>query len=94
MSVNINFRPSSNDSKWDAVKNGDFAVLEGNPENPIPQGLYRIFIVSTDGGQIRVWVILPLFDGPFSEGMFPYMVNIPPPKLVQTFNKLHIEVEQ
>jgi hypothetical protein len=93
MSVKINFKPSSNEAKWNLIKSGDFAVLEGTQENPIPQGLYRIF-VAVDEKQQKTYLLTPLFDGPFEDGMFPYMVTNMLPKLIQPVSKLHIEAEQ
>ena len=104
MSVNINFRPPTNNSKWESVKSGDFVVLEGTPEHPIPQGLYRIFIITdipTEAIPIlphKNIFIIPMFDGPFDENMFPYMFpymlsNSLLPTLIQKINRINIEVE-
>lgn len=99
MSVNINFRPTSNETKWKSVKNGDFAVIEGTQDHPIPSGLYRIFVVQqemdppAEGFAIN-YLLVPMFDGPFSQGMFPYMLTESPfPSIKQVVNKVHIEVE-
>jgi hypothetical protein len=82
--------------------NGDFVVIEGSPEHPIPSGVYRVFTIPVSGEQIimageqrveKQFIIVPLFDGPFEIGMFPYMVNQPYPIIKQLINKIHIEAE-
>jgi hypothetical protein len=95
MSVNINFKPSSNESKWEYVKSGDFVILEGTPEHPIPNDLYRVFIISEDGPPaIRNVFIIPMSSGPFTENMFPYMLSaFPYPTIIQKVNAINIEVE-
>lgn len=100
MSVNINFKPSTNNSKWETVKSGDFVVLEGTPEHPIPQGLYRVFIITEIPTEPiptlhhKNIFVIPMFDGPFNENMFPYMLsNFPLPTLIQKINRINIEVE-
>jgi hypothetical protein len=100
MSVNINFKPSTNNSKWETVKSGDFVVLEGTPEHPIPQGLYRVFIITEIPTEAiptpphKNIFVIPMFDGPFDENMFPYMLsNFPLPTLIQKINRINIEVE-
>lgn len=95
MSVNVNFKPSTNISKWESIKSGDFAVLEGTPEHPIPAGLYRAFIITeSEPPNLRNIFIVPMFDGPFEESMFPYMLNnFPLPTLVQKANRVSIDAE-
>jgi hypothetical protein len=94
MSVNVNLKPSTNVSKWESVKSGDFAMLEGTPEHPIPAGLYRIFIITDAETTQRNIFVVPLFDGPFDETMFPYMLNnFPLPTMTQKVGKVNIEVE-
>lgn len=95
MSVSVNFKPSTNESKWTALKSGDFVVLEGTQEHPIPNGLYRVFIVvEPEPPHHRTLFIVPLFDGPFQENMFPYILNnFPLPTLVQRVSKINIEAE-
>jgi hypothetical protein len=95
MSVNVNFKPSTNVSKWEAIKSGDFAVLEGTPEHPIPAGLYRVFIITEpEPPNHRNIFIVPLFEGPFEESMFPYMLNnFPLPTLVQKASRVSIDAE-
>lgn len=95
MSVNVNFKPSTNESKWASLKSGDFAVLEGTPEHPIPQGLYRVFIITeNEPPHHRNIFVVPLFDGPFAENMFPYMLNnFPLPTLIQQVIKITMEAE-
>jgi hypothetical protein len=40
------------------------------------------------------YVLLPMFEGPFPEGMFPYMLTEGPfPTIKQIVTKVHIEVE-
>lgn len=99
MSVNINFRPTSNETRWNSIKNGDFAVVEGNNQHPIPMGLYRIFTIPAES-QINPevkqqnFLAIPMFDGPFQDGMFPYMISENPfPLIKQIVNKVHIDVE-
>jgi len=93
--VNINFKQSTNVTKWEAVKTGDYVVLEGTPEHPIPQGLYRIFIITEpQPPNPRNIFIVPIFEGPFENNMFPYMLNnFPLPTLVHKVNKVLIEAE-
>ena len=95
MSVNISFKPSTNESKWASLKSGDFVVLDGIPEHPIPNGLYRVFIITdAEPPHHRTFVILPVFDGPFSENMFPYMLNnFPLPTIVHKVSKVSVDVE-
>ena len=95
MSVNINFKPSTNISKWESIQSGDFVVLEGVSEHPIPNGLYRIFVFTEpEPSNHRNFFIIPMFDGPFEENMFPYMMsNFPLPTLIQKINKVSIDVE-
>jgi hypothetical protein len=92
--VNINFKQSTNVTKWESVKTGDYVVLEGTPEHPIPQGLYRIFIITELETNKKSIFIVPLFEGPFENNMFPYLLdNFPLPTLVQKVNKVMIEAE-
>lgn len=98
MSVNINFRPTSNATRWASIKDGDFAILEGNTEHPIPAGLYRIFVMFDDPGNEVAkqpqFILLPIFDGPFNPGMFPYIIAEGPlPEIKHLIHKVHIEVE-
>ena len=96
MSVNVNFKPSSNERKWESLKSGDFAVLEGTPEHPIPNGLYRVFtITDPEPPQPRNIFVVPMFEGPFNENMFPYMLNnLPLPILTQKINRVSIDAEE
>lgn len=93
MSVNISFKQSSNQSKWDSIKNGDFIFLDTSEHHPIDAGLYRVF--EFPGQEQKTYAIIPLFEGVFTEGMFPYMIDgtIPPPPIAHKVNKLHIDVE-
>jgi hypothetical protein len=93
--VNINYKQSTNVTKWESVKTGDFVMLEGTPEHPIPQGLYRIFIITEpEPPNPKSIFIVPLFDGPFENNMFPYLLNnFPLPTMVQKVNKVMIEAE-
>lgn len=99
MSVNINFKPISNESKWKSIVNGDFVVIENSPNHPIPSGVYRVFIIPIDiTAKVDIpfnqqFIIIPMFDGPFEIGMFPYMANQPYPLIKQLINKINIEAE-
>jgi hypothetical protein len=100
MSVNINFRQTTNETKWNGLKNGDFAVVEGNQQHPLPPGLYRVFKMDQEvplidpNAKQYTYVLLPMFEGPFPEGMFPYMLTEGPfPTIKQIVTKVHIEVE-
>ena len=78
MSVNINYKTLTNEQKWATLKNGDFIIAEGTPSHPIPKGLYRIFTITPDDEAFKFDVtitLLPLFDGPFPNNMFPYMIT-------------------
>lgn len=91
MSVNINLKQTSNEDRWLSIKSGDFAIIAGTNEHPIPEGLYRVFSVPTDDHS--QWFITPMFGESFEDGMFPYMVCNPPPLIKQTVHRVHIEVE-
>ena len=99
MSVNINFKQPTNDSKWESVETGDYLLLEGTPNHPIPKGLYRIFIYisdvdPTDNSNNKTVCLVPLFDGPFEPNMFPYMCpDINYPTIIQKINKVNIDAE-
>jgi hypothetical protein len=95
MSIQINLHPSTNASKWESVKSGDFLVLDPVPEHPIPHGLYRIFIIGNeDESQGKTLFIIPMFDGPFEDNMFPYMIaNPPPPTIVHKITKIKVDAE-
>lgn len=106
MSVNITYFETSNETKWKSIiKNGDFAVIEGTPEHPIPEGLYRVFLLPREQDLDLVpnvpnvqqynYLLLPMFDGPFLDNMFPYMIDaegvLPPIKQIVT--KILIEAQ-
>lgn len=99
MSVNINFRPTSNATRWSSIKDGDFAILDGNQEHPIPSGLYRVFVMPADpqaevAQPMPQFVLLPIFDGPFNPGTFPYIVSSAPlPEIKHLIHKVHVDVE-
>lgn len=98
MSVNINFRPTSNATRWASIKDGDFVILEGNQEHPVPAGLYRIFVMPPDPTSETAsrpqYVLLPMFDGPFNPGLFPYVLSEGTlPEIKHLIHKVHIEVE-
>jgi hypothetical protein len=104
MSVNVTIKPTSNISKWESLQSGDFAMLEGIPEHPIPNGLYRVFIVTETYPAIegkRNIFLIPMFDGPFEENAFPYILNafpyilnnFPLPIITQKVNGVTIDVE-
>jgi hypothetical protein len=90
MSVNINIKPTSNDDKWAAMENGDFAILSGNKENPIPEGLYRVFMANAEKME---YFAIPMFEGPFEIGMYPYMISLPRPPLKCIINTVHIDIQ-
>ena len=102
MNVNIKFLPVPNETKWIPIKNGDFAILGTNADNPIPEGLYRIFIVPKENEEIvdiiypesrDKYILIPMFDGPFPEGMFPYLLNKKTfPPIVNIANQINIEI--
>lgn len=93
MSVNINIRQTSNETKWASIQNGDFAIIEGIPEHPLPNGLYRIFHTPKEEA-VNGYLLIPMFDGPFAENMFPYWLSEGPlPPIQQLVNKVHIEIE-
>lgn len=96
MSVNIKFKQVSNDTKWTTIQNGDFAIIEGDEKITIPNGLYRIFIVpSQTNNEPRIICLIPIFEGPFAEGLFPFFLPFqsPLPRLVQQVNKINIDAE-
>ena len=96
MSVNINFNETSNETKWNSIKNGDFAVIQGNTSHPIPSNLYRIFTVLDDETDQKVsFILLPMFDGPFQQNMFPYLIptSAAPPIISKMIHKISINAE-
>lgn len=95
MSVNINIKQITDNSKWETVNSGDFVILEGTPEHPIPHGLYRVFIISDSDSPLNKNIfIVPMFDGPFEGKMFPYVIsNVPFPKIIHIVNHVNIEVK-
>jgi hypothetical protein len=103
MSVNITYKPLTNEQKWNSLQNGSFAIVEGNQEHPIPNGLYRIFImrdeevVPTEPGESPIvsYILVPMFDGPFVDGMYPYMLPISNtmPPLLHKINQILIDVD-
>lgn len=97
MSVNINYTETTNLQKWQTLNNGEFAILEGNSQHPIPKGLYRIFVVTPDEKAFDSdisYALLPLFDAAFPANMFPYMMpndeNLPP--VINKVSQVHIDV--
>ena len=94
MSVQINFKAAPAASQWSSVKTGDFIIAEGTPEFPLQNGLYRVFLVPQEGDEI-VYCLLPLFNGPFTEGMYPVFINASQgfPKLKHRVSKINVEVE-
>lgn len=95
MSVNINFRAAPESNKWDAIKNGDYAIIEGNDQTHIPNGLYRVFLIPQQETGTRVVCLFPLFEGPFADGLFPFFIDpaIGYPKLKHRISKVNIDVE-
>jgi hypothetical protein len=95
MNVNINLKSPSNDSKWNSLQTGDFIIAEGTSEHPIPNGLYQVFIITDTNPNVpKTIIIVPIFDGPFNENMFPYMLPRSPfPILSQKVNNINIIAE-
>jgi hypothetical protein len=95
MSVNINYKPPTNIQKWKTLQNGAFAIIEGNEPHPVPKGLYRIFLTNNEEMTGLIFILLPLFDGPFPDNMFPYMMpdgdNLP--TIINNVSQIHIDVE-
>lgn len=95
MSVNINYKPPTNVHKWQTLQNGAFVIIEGNESHPVPKGLYRIFLTNNEDNTGIVFILLPLFDGPFPNNMFPYMLpyddNLP--TIVNNVSQIHIDAE-
>lgn len=95
MSVNVKFKQVSNDTKWSSIQNGDFAVLEQG-ESGFPSGLYRLFLVPSQvETEPKTLCLIPMFDGPFAEGLFPFFIPFTPPfpRLVQKVNRINIDAE-
>jgi hypothetical protein len=97
MSVNIIYKEPTNLLKWKALQNGDFVIIEGNSFHPVPKGLYRIFILNPPEESFDSnisFALLPLFDGPFSENLYPYMItdeeNLP--TIINKVSQIHIDV--
>ena len=86
MSVNINIKPPTNESRWLSVASGDFLLIKGTSEHPIPDGLYRVFIVKAESQSI---FLTPLFDGDFPDNMFPYIFEQGIPDLPVITEKIH-----
>lgn len=95
MSVNINYKPPTNNQKWISLQNGAFAVVEGNAAHPVPKGLYRIFLTNNEEMTGIIFILLPLFDGPFSNNMFPYMMPYDDslPTIINKVSQIHIDAE-
>lgn len=81
MSVQISYKKPEIPEQWLALKNGAFAILQGNQFHPVPEGLYRIFVIIQEESQERTWMLLPMFEGEFELGMFPYMIPNQPAEL-------------
>jgi hypothetical protein len=93
MSVSLNIRHISNEDRWNALENGAFILLEGSSVHPIPSGLYRVFIMPSDHpGISKTWFLVPMGDGPFEVGFYPYGVESQPPPLKQVISHVNIEV--
>lgn len=98
MSVNINYKEPTNLLKWKTLQNGSFVIVEGNSSHPIPKGLYRVFILNPPEESFdsnKSFALLPLFDGPFTENLYPYMItdeeNLP--TIVNKVSQIHIDVD-
>ena len=90
MSININYKPKSNESLWETLKNGSFALIQGDTNHPIQEGLYRVFIIDNPE---RTWILIPMYDGDFDMGIFPYMINKDFPPIKHLISKINIEAE-
>lgn len=103
MSININYKSPTNLQKWNTLQNGTFAIIEGTQEHPFPKGLYRVFIMrNIDEPPIEPvepdvvsYILIPMFDGPFEDGMFPYMLPVSNkmPEIINKISQVHIDVE-
>lgn len=96
MSVSLKISTISNEERWSAIRSGDFVLLDKRNEHPIPAGLYRVFKlpgqVTTEMGTPAEIFVVPMFDGPFEDGLFPYNVSAPYPKIAQVIADVKIEV--
>lgn len=91
MSVNITYKSING---WDSVINGDFLILEGTTDHPIPKGLYRAFIITNESDDPpQTFCLIPMFDGPFEKNMFPYMLGDSFPKLISKVKSVNINAE-
>ena len=93
--ININYKPPTNTQRWKTLQNGSFAIIEGNATHPIPKGLYRIFLTNNEDNTNLVFILLPLFDGPFPQNLFPFMLQDDSdlPTIVNTVAQVHLDVE-
>lgn len=98
MSVNINYKEPTNLLKWKTLQNGEFIIIEGNSFHPVPKGLYRVFILNPPEESFdsdTSYALLPLFDGPFDENLYPYMItneeNLP--TIINKVSQIHIDVD-
>lgn len=98
MSVNINYKETTNTEKWKTIQNGAYLVIEGNPTHPVPKGLYRVFIINPpeeSSDTDKSFALFPLFDGPFPENLYPYMItdgeNLP--TILNKVSQIHIDVD-
>lgn len=101
MSVKINLKPVSEEQKWKSINNGDFIVIETNQKHPIDSGLYRVFTILPEESMSNPnfdptpnFILIPMFGGPFPNGLFPYMLTeLPFPNITRVISKINIEVE-
>lgn len=92
MSVNINFTPPSNVDKWKSVENGDFMFLKGTAIHPIPDGLYRIFLME-DKVENNIFIV-PMFNGPFELNMFHHVfqIDLDSPLVIEKVKNISISI--
>ena len=96
MSVNVKFTQTiSNETKWQSIHNGDFSIIDGDEKFSIPNGLYRIFIVPSQTDDPKTICLVPMFEGPFAEGLFPFFIPFlsPLPHIANAVNKVNIDAE-
>lgn len=92
MSIIINIKESDPQTKWETIKNGDFVILEGNTKDPV-NGVFRVFTISSNQNESKKFIIVPIMDGPFEEGMYPYIIESPYPTISKIIQKINIEIE-
>lgn len=92
VTLTVNTKELSNHEKWYATKNGDFVFISNAQ---IQSGLYRVFRSTTPENEI-MFMLCPMHDGPFQEGMFPYVLSFADetlPNIDKTVMSININVE-